>query len=876
MVNGGGRRGAVLGETPGGDGHAATPGNGNSGRGAAPGSGRRGAASGDDGGPGRGGAGSAGLWLRWSWRDLRARLLLVVALAAVIGEGTGLYAGLTSTSRWRYESYDASFAGLNVHDLRISVDAGATVPRGRLRDVVAALPDPAAVDASAERLMFPTEIEASRPGHKEVLVRGEVVGVDLTARPLVDGISVAAGRALTTADRGRPVGVLDHGFAQANHLPATGTVRISGDREIGYVGEGQSPEYFVLPGEQPGLITQAGFGVLYTSLETAQNLAGKPGAVNDLVLTARPGTDVAVLQRQLTAAVTERLPGVSTTITNRDDIASRQIMYDSIESNQALWNALALLVLVGAMFAAFNLVGRVVDAQRREIGIGMALGVRSRMLALRPLLLGLQIGILGVLAGLVTGMIITAAMGAMLRDVWPLPDWRTGFQVGVFARAAAVGLLLPLVAAVHPVWRAVRVEPVQAIHASAISGSTRARARARPRRRRRGFPLPGGSLARMPARNLARAPRRMLLTALGIAAAITAQVVFTGQLDTFTRTTDAAETELTSTSPDRLRVTLPSVQPVTSPTVTAVTGSPAVRGSDATLALPTRLLGPPGSAPHEPIDTLTYILDVDNHIWSPSITEGSATGGLLLAAKAAHDLGVGVGGTVLLRHPRRAGDGYQTVDTPLRVAGIHSFPVRSVAFLDAADAGSFGLAGLTNVLTVLPAPGYDQLDAMRTLAAVPGVGSVVPATGSIEEIRALLRTFVGILRIAEIAVLLLALLIAYNAMSIAMDERRREQATMLAFGLAPRRVLALAVAESALIGLLGTVIGLVAGYWTLRWTVEVLLADTLPDLGIRAVLSVPTLLTTLLLGVFAVAVAPLLSARRVRRMDVPSTLRVIE
>ncbi|WP_230202990.1 ABC transporter permease [Parafrankia discariae] len=871
-----------------------TPGNGNGGRGAAPGGGRRGAAAGDDGGPGRGGAGSARLWLRWSWRDLRARLLLVVALAAVIGEGTGLYAGLTSTSRWRHESYDASFAGLHVHDLRISVDAGATVPRGRLRDVVAALPDPAAVAASAERLLFPTEIETGRPGHPDVLVRGEVVGVDLTARPLVDGVAVdgisnAAGRALTPADRGRPVGVLDHGFARANHLPSTGTVRISGDRAIDYVGEGQSPEYFVLPGEQPGLITQAGFGVLYTSLETAQNLAGEPGAVNDLVLTARPGTDVATLQRQLTAAVAERLPGVSTTITNRDDIASRQIMYDSIESNQALWNALALLVLVGAMFAAFNLVGRVVDTQRREIGIGMALGVPSRLLALRPLLLGLQIGILGVLAGLVTGMIITAAMGAMLRDVWPLPDWRTGFQAGVFARAAVVGLLLPLVAAVHPVWRAVRVEPVRAIHASAISGSSRPRGgprrlrghshgdgRGGGRDRRRGFPLPGGSLTRMPARNLARAPRRMLLTALGIAAAITAQVVFTGQLDTFTRTTNAAEAELTSTSPDRLRVTLPSVQPVTSPTVTAVTGSPAVRGSDATLALPTRLLGPPGSTPRQPIDTLTYILDVDNRVWSPSVTEGSTTGGLLLAAKAAHDLGVGVGGTVVLRHPRRAGDGYRTVDTPLRVAGIHSFPVRSVAFLDAADAGSFGLTGLTNVLTVLPAPGYNQVEAMRALAAVPGVGSVVPATGSIEEIRALLRTFVGILRIAEIAVLLLALLIAYNAMSISMDERRREQATMLAFGLAPGRVLALAVAESALIGLLGTLIGLVAGYWTLRWSVEVLLADTLPDLGIRAVLSVPTLLTTLLLGVVAVAVAPLLSARRVRRMDVPSTLRVIE
>ncbi len=829
--------------------------------------------------PGR--AGTAGLWLRWSWRDLRRRLLLVLALAAVIGEGTGLYAGLTSTSRWRHESYDASFAYLNVHDLRVSLDAGSTVPQGRLRALVAALPGAGAVRDTSERLLIPTEIDGSRPGQDDVLARGEVVGVDVTSRPLVDGISTAAGRGLGPADSGRPLGILDRTFASANHLPRTGTVRISGGTRVRYVGQGQSPEFFVLPGDQPGLITRSGFGLLYTSLATAQVLAGKPHAVNDLVLTLRSGADTAALRRQLTDTLGARLPGVSATVTDRADIGSRQIMYSSIDSNQALFDALALIVLIGAMFAAFNLVGRAVDAQRREIGIGMALGVPSRLLALRPLALGMQIGVLGVLAGIGTGLVITAAMGALLRSDWPLPVWRTSFQTGVFARAAAIGLALPMVAAVQPVWRALRVEPVEAIRASALAGRgprfTRRRPTGQPPRHgivRR--VLPGGSQARMPVRNLARAPRRTLLTALGIAAAVLALVVFTGQLDTFTRTTNAAEAELTYRTPDRLQVVLPAVQPVTAPAVRAVRDSPAVSSTETQLVLPAHILDVPGSSPHAPIEVLTYILDTHSTMWSPRVGKGTTTGGLLLAAKATHDLGVRVGDYVVLRHPQRDGTGYRTVDTPIRVAGIHNFSVRSVVFLNAADAGSFDLAGLTNALTVRPAPGYHQAAAIRTLAAIPGVGSVAPATATIEEIRSLLQTFVGILRIAEVTVLLLALLIAYNAVSITLDERRREQATMLAFGLPPRRVLALAVAESSLIGLLGTVLGLVAGYWALRWSVEVLLADALPDLGVRAVLSWSTLLTTVLLGVGAVAVAPLLSARRVRRMDVPATLRVVE
>ena len=851
--------------------------------------------------------GRVGLWARWSWRDLRRRLLLVIALAAVIGEGTGLYAGLTSSSRWRRTSYDVSFARLHVHDLRVSLDAGGTVAQGRLRSLVATLPGAADVRDTAERLTAPTELDVPRPGHDDVLSRGQLVGVDLASGPSVDAISTAVGRGLGPADDGQPLGVLDRGFAAANHLPRTGTVRISGGAQVRYVGQGQSPEYFVLPGEQPGLITRSGFGVLYTSLPTAQSLTGQPGAVNDLVLTVRPGADIAALRRQLTDAVATQLPGVSATVTDRADIRSRQILYDSIDSNQALFDALALIVLIGAMFAAFNLVGRVVDAQRREIGIGMALGVPSRLLALRPLLLGLQIGVLGVHVGIGTGLAIAAAMASLLRRDWPLPVWETDFQTGLFARAALIGLLLPMVAAVMPVWRALRVVPVQAIRVTAVAGSAprftgrwRRRGRASRRaheggpgresgsvagRERGGGPgrvgrvLPGGSLTRMPARNLGRAPRRTLLTALGIAAAVVALVVFTGQLDTFTRTTNAAEADLTSRTPNRLQVVLPNVQSVTSPTVRAIRDSPATAAAETALALPATILDRPGglgTSPHAPINVLTYILDVHSAMWAPRVREGSATGGLLLAAKATHDLGVRVGDHVVLRHPQRAGAAYRTVDTPIRVAGIHSFAVRSVAFLDAADAASFGLGGLTNALTVRPAPGYGQVDAIRTLAAIPGVGSVAPATATIEEIRSLLATFVGILRVAEVTVLLLALLIGYNAVSITLDERRREQATMLAFGLPPWRVLALSVVESALIGLLGTALGLVAGYWALRWSVEVLLADAVPDLGVRAVLSAPTLVATVVLGVGAVAVAPLLSARRVRRMNVPATLRVVE
>jgi putative ABC transport system permease protein len=52
--------------------------------------------------------------------------------------------------------------------------------------------------------------------------------------------------------------------------------------------------------------------------------------------------------------------------------------------------------------------------------------------------------------------------------------------------------------------------------------------------------------------------------------------------------------------------------------------------------------------------------------------------------------------------------------------------------------------------------------------------------------------------------------------------------------------------------------------------------QTMPDVGVVPYVSPGTLVIALLLGVGAVAIAPLFTARRVRGVDIPSTLRVVE
>jgi putative ABC transport system permease protein len=509
-----------------------------------------------------------------------------------------------------------------------------------------------------------------------------------------------------------------------------------------------------------------------------------------------------------------------------------------------------------------------VEAQRREIGVGMALGVTPRELAVRPLLLGAQIALLGAVLGLALGLLVRAPLRMALEDLLPLPVIVTPFEPGVFVRGAVLGFVLPLAATAFPVWRAVRVQPVEAIRVGFRSAKGGGLA---PLLRR--LRLPGGSLGQMPARNVLRTPRRTLMTVLGIAAVIAVLVSMLGLIDSFLATVDRSEAEVAGSTPSRLEVTLDGFHARNSAEIRNLLADPTVGEGEARIAVPARV-----SATGAGFDVGLQLIDPASELWRPTVSEGEfARDGILLAEQAARDLGVAPGDTVMLRHPRRTGaHAFETLVTQVRVAGTHPDPFRTVAFMDASQAGLLGLPGLANRLQVVPAMGGSQSDVQRSLFSEPGVLSVEAVTATTEVMDERMDEFVGVLRVIEAFVLALALLMAFNSSSISADERAREHATMFAFGVPPATAVRLAVTESLLIGVAATAGGVGAGVLLTAWVVHGVVPDTFPDLGMVVSLSRGSLVAAVLLGCAAVALAPLFTARRMRRMDVPSTLRVVE
>ncbi|MER3412360.1 MAG: hypothetical protein C4305_08755 [Thermoleophilia bacterium] len=179
-------------------------------------------------------------------------------------------------------------------------------------------------------------------------------------------------------------------------------------------------------------------------------------------------------------------------------------------------------------------------------------------------------------------------------------------------------------------------------------------------------------------------------------------------------------------------------------------------------------------------------------------------------------------------------------------------------------------------MSVEPAPGASAEEVERALVRLPRVVSAQPVSAFTDTVRQGLDQGLQILYVIEPCVVLLALLIALNSISTTLDECRREHATMLAFGLPVRAVLAVTMAESLIVGLLETLAGIGLSRLLLGWMVDTIVSTVVPDIGVVTAVTPSTGAVALGLGTAAVACVPVLFRRKLTGMDIPSTLRVVE
>jgi putative ABC transport system permease protein len=804
----------------------------------------------------------ARFWIRWAARDARRHRWQVLSIALLLALGVGMYAAMSSMSIWRVDSADSSFAALRMHDLRVSLVEGGTAREGALRAALDGSEARDAVAAAGERLVVSTQVDASIRG-RTIIVPGRIVGTAPEAG--VDTLHFRAGR-----PPGADAVALEHNFARHYDLPPSGALTLAGGQRVAYAGQALSPEYFIVTAPGADFGAESAFAVVFAPLATAQRLANAPGRVNQLVVRLRSGADAGTVRSQLGAALEAALPDSGFTFTSRASEPAHRLIYKDAEGDQEMLDIFAFLLLGAATFAAFNLISRTVEAQRREIGIGMALGVSPRALARRPFLLAGQIALAGVALGIPVGLAADAWLAGVMDQFFPLPVIRAGFQPGVYVQGAVLGAGLPLLAAAAPVRRALHVTPVEAIRVGARAARSSGLAWLV-----KGLRLPGGSLANLPLRNVLRTPRRTAMTMLGIGAVVTIVIALSGVMDSFDDTLAASRQEALAGASDRMTVDLAAPAPAGSDEIEQVLRSGTVAAGQTSLRLGSTLI-----AGRRRVDVTLEMVGERRPVWHPTFDSGALPAdrpGLVIARRAAEDLGVGVGEAVTVEHPVPTGSGtFRFVRTGLPVTGIHSSPLRFLAYANAPAAADLRLEGLVNRISVVPASGRDADDVKAELLRRPAVAAVQGAAATTDAVDARLEQFNEILLVTVVIAGAMALLIAFNATAINADERAREHATMFAYGVTVARVVRGSVAEAVMIGALGTAVGIAGGRAVLSWIVNENMPDTMPDIDTLVAIAPLTYVLAVAAGTLVVAAAPLLTLRRLRRTDIPATLRLVE
>ncbi|TVR20690.1 MAG: FtsX-like permease family protein [Anaerolineaceae bacterium] len=810
-----------------------------------------------------------GLWLRWSWRDLRDRWLQVFAIALIIALGTGVYTGLSSSSPWRQQANDDSYGLLNMYDLRAMSPDNSFIEQDVLLEAIRSIPNADAILDVDTRLIYPTQVDAS-DGEQTILVPGRVIGVNVQdGGPLVNKIYTTAGRPFDAIDDGASIVALEHNFANHYGLEPGANVTISGGHTLEVASVGIGPEYFIVMTDEGGLMAEANFAALFVPMQTAQAMAGREGLVNEAILTLADGADVAAIRSQIADVVQETADTGLTFMLPIDDRVYHWA-YEDIDNDQVMFNIITALFLAGAAFAAFNLVNRMIESQRRQIGINMALGVPARVIMIRPLLVSLQIAVLGVTFGLLLGLALSQAFAGLFTEFVAMPMFETPFQIGTFLQGAALGIIIPFVATLPPVWRAVRVEPIEAIRTGHGVGDGSGLAPMLAN-----VPVPGKTFSQIPVRNLLRQPRRTLMTVLGIGMAITVIIVVGGLIDSLLRTLEIGQEEIALDTPDRIMVDLDFVYPIDSEVVSGVVDALSTGAVEPGLRVG-------GHLQHngETLDMMIDLIPANGALYQPTLRAGDYPGNqteVIISNKAALDMGVGVGDTVILSHPYRSGlMSFVMVETEMTVAGIHNIPYRFQMFMNLDQADVMGLGGMVNNVQVIPADGFTVGQVQRELFDMQGIASAQPMTVMITAMDDIMEDFLGILYIVIIAGLLMAFLIAYNTTSINMDDRTREIATMFAFGVPIRRVTRMASVENMLTGIMATVVGIGIGIFAVNRILDMVMNLTMPDLYLTQALSPGTLLMAVIVGVVLAAAVPVLHIRKMAKMDIPSALRVQE
>lgn len=690
------------------------------------------------------------LLLRKMLRDMRRSAMTYSLCALIVATGFCGYCVMSITSDRLAESRDFFFEATAFGDLFADVQQAPTSVARQLAGIEG-------IARAEGRLVKTVRIEGL-PNDAELQLYS-LSQDGLNAPLLLRGLlPEAAGRGI----------VVGEGFFAAHGLTPGDSLELvfAGRRaSLSVLGSAISPEtIYMIKNISDLLPDPASFEAGFVDYQTMSRLLSMQGSANSFVMTLEPGYSLDDVKLSV-----ERLlsPYGCYRVYDREGQVSVSMLNAELDQIGRMAQILPFLFLLVAAIILYITLFRLIEQQRTQAGILMAIGISPMQIRLHYTGFGAFIGVAGGFLGGVFGNLLATPLYDYYRTYFNLPDVYTPVSVRYLLMGTAVsGVFCALVA-----WGSAqtlnRLTPAQALRPPAPGAARRFFLEQLPLFASV-FTVPG----LMAVRNLARSRQRAVLSLLGIACAymITATLVSMNSLY------DVYIFDILEES-QRQDITVHFSAPVARADALRAVRDPLIERAEGIVELPVKLRGSTGEQ-----DCMLQGIEKDAALTILRDRAGNrvtvSQGGIVLPQNLADSLDVGVGGTVELEvsYPR-------TIVSRVAVTGIVAQYIGSTAYMSHDAVGRVSDYGGVYTSVLLKAPQQVQQNILKKLDGAPAVAGAESRAERIEMFRGMMGSFAGMMAAMTMMGVLVGVAVTYTSSLISFEELKREISIMMALGL---------------------------------------------------------------------------------------------
>jgi putative ABC transport system permease protein len=398
------------------------------------------------------------------WRTIGSTRGQFLAVAAVIAVGITVYIGMSTAYYNLNRSQAVFYEENNFADYYFQV---VRAPQQVTRQVEAV---PGVVKATGR---IQKDVPILKEDHQRATAR--LISYPLPMDNEVNRLHVETGRLFEKYPQGGGIEVLvDPQYFDANLLSFNDKISIVAEGKqvfLTVTGTATSPETIITMKDAGTMMPDPNtFGVVMMPHNQADQILGLNGQINQVVITCAPGADEKVVAKQVKDILE---PYGNLASYPRKDQLSHAILQVEIDQLRTTARFMPAIFLGIAAAIQFVMLGRMIKAQRLQIGVMKAIGYTSGQIMLHYTGYALAVALVGALLGALFGLGLASVMSSAYAYFFNLPETISGVNLTAISYGIFLSVVISFIAGLSAARGVVNVKPAESMRPEPPRGTGR-------------------------------------------------------------------------------------------------------------------------------------------------------------------------------------------------------------------------------------------------------------------------------------------------------------------------------------------------------------------------------------------------------------------